>query len=538
MNQPTSIQKHIDRRRTFAIISHPDAGKTTMTEKLLLLGGAIAVAGSVKARKADRHATSDWMKMEQERGISVTTSVMRFDYNDYVVNLLDTPGHNDFSEDTYRTLTAVDSALMMIDSAKGVETQTIKLMNVCRMRTTPIVTFMNKLDRDGLEPFELLDNVEKILNIHCVPLTWPIGMGKAFKGVYDIRRQQIQLFDAAQDAGRGGFVDISGLEDPKLDHIVGKTAANKLREELELLVGAGEEFDIEAFKRGEQTPVFFGSALSGFGVEEMLSTFVEITPTPGSRETVERVVAPDEPAFSGFVFKIQANMDPKHRDRIAFMRVCSGEFKRGQKAVSMRLGRELRIHNPIFFVANSREILEEAYAGDIVGIHDNGTIEIGDSFSEGETLNFTGVPSFAPEIFRRVRLENPLRIKNLRKGLTQLAQEGAVQLFQPIESADSIVGVVGQLQLDVLQHRLLNEYGVKGIFESVSLSTARWYTSKNVEQLQAFEDSMRRFIARDVKDRPVYLAESAWRLGYTAEKYPAIQFFETSDGLTRANAAN
>jgi peptide chain release factor 3 len=533
MTLAQTIEHNINLRRTFAIISHPDAGKTTMTEKLLVLGGAIAIAGSVKARKADRHATSDWMKMEQERGISVTTSVMRFDYNEHELNLLDTPGHNDFSEDTYRTLTAVDSALMMIDSAKGVETQTIKLMNVCRMRSTPIVTFMNKLDRDGLEPFDLLDNVEKILNIHCVPLTWPIGMGKAFKGVYDIRRSRIQLFDPAQDAGRGGVVEIDDLNDPQLDHIVGVNLANKLREELELLAGAGETFDREAFLRGEQTPVFFGSALSGFGIEEMLSTFVEITPRPGARATEERVVQPTEEAFTGFVFKIQANMDPKHRDRIAFMRICSGRFVRGQRAVSMRLGRELRIHNPIFFVANNREILEEAFAGDIVGIHDHGTIEIGDSFSEGEQLHFTGIPSFAPEIFRRVRLENPLRLKNLKKGLEQLAQEGAVQLFHPIESSESIVGVVGQLQLDVLQHRLLHEYDVRGIFEPVTLATARWYTCDDPVQLASFEETMRRYIAHDVKERPVYLAESTWRLGHTAEKFPRVKFFETSDGPGR-----
>ncbi len=526
-----SIAEEIDRRRTFAIISHPDAGKTTMTEKLLLLGGAIQMAGTVKSRKSSRHATSDWMKMEQERGISVTTSVMRFEYEGVDVNLLDTPGHNDFSEDTYRVLTAVDAALMMIDSARGVEAQTIKLMNVCRMRNTPIVTFMNKLDRDGLEPLELLDNVEKVLGIDCVPLTWPIGMGRNFRGVYDLRNQRVTLYDAAKDGGVGGFVDIEGTEDPRLEHHIGASAAQALRDDLELIEGAGVEFDPEAFRAGTQTPVFFGSALTGFGVDEMLSTFVRITPSPQPRATRERMVHADEEAFSGFVFKIQANMDPKHRDRIAFMRVCSGRFTRGHRAHHVRLSREMKLANPIFFMAQSREILEEAFAGDIVGLHDHGTIEIGDTFTDGETLHFTGIPNFAPEMFRRVRLENPLRMKNLKKGLEQLAQEGAVQLFNPIESADFIVGVVGALQLDVLKHRLLAEYDVQGIFESVELATARWYRCDDEDQLMAFERTMRRYVARDVKGRRVYLAESNWRLNHTAEKFPKVEFFETSDGL-------
>jgi peptide chain release factor 3 len=528
---PEDIARQVARRRTFAIISHPDAGKTTMTEKLLLLGGAIATAGTVKARKAERHATSDWMKLEQERGISVTTSVMKFEFEGHDVNLLDTPGHNDFSEDTYRTLTAVDSALMMIDSAKGVEAQTIKLMNVCRMRSTPIVTFMNKLDREGLEPFDLLDNLEKVLQIDCIPMTWPIGMGKAFRGVYDLSRRTIQLFDAAQNQGRGDFVEIEGIDDPRLAHVVGQKAADQLREDLELLEGAGVAFDLEAFRAGRQTPVFFGSALSGFGVEEMLSHFVRITPQPQPRATDTRMVDPLEPTFTGFVFKIQANMDPRHRDRIAFMRICSGRFERGQKVHSVRLGRELKMANPIFFLANSREILEDAWAGDIVGLHDHGTMEIGDTFTEGERMTFTGIPSFAPEIFRRVRLENPLRMKNLRKGLEQLAQEGATQLFLPTDSADPIIGVVGQLQLDVLQHRLLHEYDVRGLFEPVQLATARWYRCSDARQLADFEQAMRRYIGRDVRDRPVYLAESTWRLSHTADKFPKVEFFETSDGL-------
>ena len=529
----TKLQKEISRRRTFAIISHPDAGKTTMTEKLLVLGGAIQLAGTVKARKSSRHAKSDWMQMERDRGISVTTSVMRFEFEGHEVNLLDTPGHNDFSEDTYRTLTAVDSALMLIDSAKGVEAQTIKLMGVCRMRTTPIVTFMNKLDREGLDPMDLLDNVEKVLNIDCIPMTWPIGMGKRFRGVYDIRNDRVQLYDPAQTGGLGGFVQIEGLDDPQLDEIVGKAAADTLREELDLIVGAGLEFDVNAFLSGTQTPVFFGSALSGFGVEEMLTTFVEITPSPRPREARERMVEPDEEPLTGFVFKIQANMDPRHRDRIAFMRLCSGHFERGAKLHHVRLGREMKIANPIIFLANDRQILEEAYAGDIIGLHDTGTIEIGDTFTEGEKLTFTGIPNFAPEIFRRVQLEDPLKMKNLRKGLQQLAQEGAAQLFRPLHTTEYIVGVVGQLQLDVLQSRLNTEYKVRGRYEGVEYTRARWYRCDDEEILKRFEEDLSRFIARDVKDRPVFLAESDWRLRHTLQKYPELNFFSTSEAFAQ-----
>lgn len=502
-----------------------------MTEKLLHLGGAIQMAGTVKARKAGRYATSDWMELERQRGISVTTSVMRFPYGDYEVNLLDTPGHNDFSEDTYRTLTAVDSALMMIDSAKGVETQTIKLMEVCRLRATPIVTFMNKLDREGLEPFELMDNVESVLGIGCAPMTWPIGSGRGFRGVYELATGRVHLFDPTAEGGYGGFVEVAGLEDPELDSRIGRGAADRLREDVELVQGAGTSFDPEAFHRGEQTPVYFGSALTGFGVEQLLRGFLEITPAPQPRPTRERSVAPDEASFTGFVFKIQANMDPNHRDRIAFLRVCSGRFERGQRVRHVRLGRDMKIANPIIFMAQEREILEEAWPGDIVGLHDTGLLEIGDTLTQGELLHFTGIPSFAPEIFRRVRLENPLRMKNLRKGLEQLAQEGAVQLFRLLESPDYIVGVVGALQLDVLKARLESEYDVRGIFDSVELTTARWYGSHDAEALERFERAMRRQIARDVRDRPVFLSESQWRLSYTQEQHPKILFFATSDGL-------
>ncbi|MFT4706173.1 MAG: peptide chain release factor 3, partial [Bradymonadia bacterium] len=466
-----------------------------------------------------------------------TTSVMRFEYGGFEVNLLDTPGHNDFSEDTYRVLTAVDSALMLIDSAKGVEAQTVKLMNVCRMRDTPIVTFINKLDRDGLDPFELIDNVEKVLKLDCVPMTWPIGMGSAFRGVYDLQQKAVQLFDAGADGGRGEVIETEGIDDPALDRIVGKSAANQLREEVELVEGAGVQFDRELFLAGKQTPVFFGSALAGFGVEEMFRSFASFTPVPQARETRERLVEPSEEKFSGFVFKIQANMDPKHRDRIAFMRVCSGRFERGHKAHHVRLNREVKLANPIMFMANSREIVEEAFPGDIVGLHDHGLIEIGDTFTDGEKLHFSGIPAFAPEIFRRVRLENPLRTKNLRKGLEQLAQEGAVQLFVPVHSSDFIVGVVGSLQLDVLKHRLLSEYDVQGIFESVELSTARWYACDDDVAKDAFERSLSRFIAHDVKGRPVYLVESGWRLNYTREHHPKMEFFATSDGLATRTAS-
>jgi peptide chain release factor 3 len=456
---------------------------------------------------------------------------MRFPFEDHDINLLDTPGHNDFSEDTYRTLTAVDAALMMIDSGKGVEAQTIKLMNVCRMRNTPIVTFMNKMDRDGMDPFDLLDNVEKVLKLHAVPLTWPIGSGPTFKGVYDLRSRSVLLFDGAADAGRGEYVEVQGADDPRLDAIVGRILAERLREELALLEGAGAAFERDAFVRGEQTPVFFGSALSGFGVEEMLRAFIEITPPPRPRMCRQREVQPSEEKVTGFVFKIQANMDPNHRDRIAFFRVCSGHFQRGHKLWNVRLGREMKIANPITFMAREREIVEDAWAGDIVGIHDTGLIEIGDTFTEGEELQFTGIPCFAPEIFRRVRLENPLRMKNLKKGLDQLAQEGAVQLFRPIDSPEFIVGVVGNLQLDVLKFRLAAEYDVQAVFEGVELATARWYSCPDKEALSEFETALRRYIALDVKERPVFLAESNWRLNYVKERHPKIAFFETSDGV-------
>jgi len=445
----SELLEQINRRRTFAIISHPDAGKTTVTEKLLLYGGAIQLAGTVKGRKAARHATSDWMSMEKERGISVTSSVMQFPYKDHIINLLDTPGHEDFSEDTYRTLTAVDSALMVIDVAKGVEQRTIKLMEVCRLRDTPILTFINKLDREGKEPIELLDEVEDVLNIMCAPMTWPIGMGKRFKGVYHLYLDRVHLFSATH----GGLVQtgevIEGLDNPRLDELLAEQA-EELREEIELVRGASHEFDLEMFLAGEMTPVFFGSAINNFGIDEMLDAFAEYAPAPQSRQTKTRVVEAEEEKLSGFVFKIQANMDPNHRDRIAFMRICSGQYNKGMKMKHVRIGKDIQIANAITFMARERDHVETAFSGDIIGLHNHGSIRIGDTFTQGEQLKFTGIPNFAPELFRRARLKDPLKMKALQKGLEQLSEEGATQLFRPMNNNDLILGAVGILQFDVV----------------------------------------------------------------------------------------
>ncbi|MBU2228307.1 MAG: peptide chain release factor 3, partial [Proteobacteria bacterium] len=441
-------QQEIEQRRTFGIISHPDAGKTTLTEKLLLFGGAIQLAGAVKARKAGRHATSDWMAIEKERGISVTTSVMKFHYGAFEINLLDTPGHQDFSEDTYRVLTAVDSALMVIDSGKGVETQTEKLMEVCRMRNTPIMTFINKMDRDGMAPMEILSNIEEKLQIECIPFSWPIGMGKGFKGVYNLYRRSLHLFTPGRDSRKEKGITITDLADPQLDELLG-SQAGQLREEVALLEGAASPFFHEEYLKGNQTPVFFGSAINNFGIRELLDAFVEMAPAPGPRPTVTRLVSPLEEAFSGFVFKIQANMDLAHRDRIAFFRICSGKFTRGMKVFHHRLDREIVLANATIFMAQDRTNVEEAWPGDIIGIHNHGTIQIGDTFTEGEPLQFTGIPNFAPEHFRRVRIKNSLKIKQLQKGLAQLSEEGAVQVFRPLVGNDYILGAVGVLQFDV-----------------------------------------------------------------------------------------
>lgn len=485
-------------RRTFAIISHPDAGKTTLTEKLLLFGGAIQLAGTVKGRKASRHATSDWMELEKQRGISVTTSVMQFVYNDSVVNLLDTPGHEDFSEDTYRTLTAVDSALMVIDGAKGVEERTLKLFDVCRLRKTPVITFVNKLDRYSKSPIELLDEIENTLNIKCAPITWPIGMGKEFKGVF--------------------YLDDEFTPEDKWQ-----------QEELELVRAASHKYDHEEYLKGNLTPVFFGSAMNDKGVKELLDNFVKLAPCPQPRETITRLVKPDEDNFTGFVFKIQANMDPQHRDRIAFLRICSGKYQKGMKMQHVRLGREIQVNNALTFMAGDRERAEEAAPGDIIGLHNHGTIQIGDTFTKGENLKFTGIPHFAPELFKRVRLKDPLKSKALLKGLMQLSEEGATQLFRPLFSNDLILGAVGTLQFDVVAHRLKYEYNVDCAYEAVNVYTARWVDCGDPKMIEEFKDKLSEHLALDINDDLTYLAPTRVNLNLTMERWPKVVFQTTRE---------
>jgi peptide chain release factor 3 len=520
--------KEVDRRRNFGIISHPDAGKTTLTEKLLLFGGAIQQAGAVKARKAARHATSDWMAIEQERGISVTTSAMKFNYRDYEINLLDTPGHQDFSEDTYRVLTAVDSALMVIDSAKGVEPQTEKLMEVCRMRNTPIMTFINKLDREGLHPLELMSDIEEKLQIECVPLSWPIGMGKRFKGVYNLYLRELHLFTPGQDSKLSEGVRINDLSDSRLDELLG-SAAQELRTDVELLDGAANPFDLKHYLKGNQTPVFFGSAINNFGVKELLDAFVELAPAPMPRSTLTRTVSPYEDEFSGFVFKIQANMDPAHRDRIAFLRVCSGKFARGMKVRHHRIGKDITIANATILMAQDRTNVDEAYPGDIIGIHNHGTIKIGDTFSSKEELKFTGIPNFAPEHFRRIRLTDPMKSKQLQKGLVQLAEEGAVQVFRPMVNNDYILGAVGVLQFDVTADRLKNEYGATTVYEPVPYVVARWVSSRDQKLMKEFVKRNSTYLANDADGNLAFLTSSEWRLENCIEEWPDITFHKTCE---------
>lgn len=515
-------------RRTFAIISHPDAGKTTITEKLLLLGRKIQEAGTVKGKKSGKHATSDWMEMEKQRGISVTTSVMQFPYNDRVVNLLDTPGHEDFSEDTYRTLTAVDSALMVIDSSKGVEERTIKLMEVCRLRDTPIITFMNKLDRDIKDPIELMDEVEDVLKIKCAPVTWPIGMGKQFKGVYHILEDKIYFYSTGQGHTIQEVDVLEGIDNPELDERIGSLAQD-LRDELELVLGASHEFELEPFLKGELTPVFFGTALGNFGVTQMLDSFVEWAPAPLPRLTDSREVSASEDKFSGFIFKIQANMDPAHRDRIAFMRVVSGKYSKGMKMKHVRLSRDVQVSNAVTFLAGDRSNLEDAYAGDIIGLHNHGTIQIGDTFTEGEIMKFAGIPNFAPELFRRVRLKDPLKNKALLKGLIQLSEEGATQVFRPFNSNELILGAVGILQFDVVAHRLKEEYKVNCIFEPVSVNTARWVECDDEKMLEQFKNKAGENLALDGGDNLSYLAPTRVNLNLMQERWPDIAFKETRE---------
>ena len=521
-------KQEVERCRTFGIISHPDAGKTTLTEKLLLYGGAIQLAGAVKSKKASRKATSDWMAVEQERGISVTTSVMKFQYRDFEINLLDTPGHQDFSEDTYRVLTAVDSALMVIDSAKGVEAQTERLMEVCRMRNTPIITFINKLDREGLSPLEVIADIEEKLQIECAPLSWPIGMGKTFKGVYNLYRKELHLFTPGKETADQEGIVIKDLADPRLNELLGHQA-DELRSDLELLAGAASPFDYQHYLKANQTPVFFGSAVNNFGVKELLDAFVENAPHPGPRQTATREVSPYEPDFSGFVFKIQANMNPAHRDRIAFLRICSGRFSRGMKVMHHRIGKEVPIANAIIFMAQGRTNIEEAYPGDIIGLHNHGTIKIGDTFTDKEPLKFTGIPNFAPEHFRRVLLKNPLKMKQLNKGLTQLAEEGAVQLFRPLMGSDYILGAVGVLQFDVTMARLKAEYGVDAVYEGVSYATARWISCSDRRKLDDFMQKKQSNLAMDSEGHLAFLAASEWTLSRTMELFPDIVFHKTRE---------
>jgi peptide chain release factor 3 len=525
----SSISDEAQRRRTFAIISHPDAGKTTLTEKLLLFGGAIQLAGTVKGRKAARHATSDWMELEKQRGISVTSSVMQFPYKGAMVNLLDTPGHEDFSEDTYRTLTAVDSALMVIDVAKGVEARTIKLMEVCRLRTTPIFTFINKLDREGRDAIDLLDEVEAVLKIRCAPVTWPIGMGKRFRGVYHIEQNRVYLYQQGSDSSkRQEATAINGLDNPLLDEVLGGQAA-ELREEIELVQGASHRFDKAAYLRGELSPVFFGSAINNFGVQELLDYFVEYAPPPLPRATLTREVDPLEDKFTGFVFKIQANMDPQHRDRIAFLRVCSGSYRKGMKMHHVRIGRDVLVSNAVTFLAADRGHVEEAWPGDIIGLHNHGTIRIGDTFTQGEELKYTGIPSFAPELFRRAVLKDPLKMKALQKGLDQLSEEGATQLFRPLKNNDLILGAVGVLQFDVVAQRLKDEYKVECVFENVSVATARWVSCDDDKTMQKFREKAYENLAIDQAGELVYIAPTRVNLELAMERHPDVSFRATRE---------
>lgn len=522
------IDRQITIRRTFAIISHPDAGKTTITEKLLLLGNAISVAGTVKARKSSRHATSDWMQMEQDRGISVTTSVMQFPYKERLVNLLDTPGHEDFSEDTYRTLTAVDSALMVLDGAKGVEGRTIKLMQVCRLRTTPIVTFINKLDRDIRDPIELMDEVEDVLKIQVTPVTWPIGMGPHFKGIYHFSTDTIHIYIKGRGHRIPDDLKIQGLNSDSARDLLGSEWQDFV-DQVELVRDATPNFDVENFLAGELTPVFFGTAMGNFGVREMLDNFVTYAPPPIKRETKTRIVEPTEDKFSGFVFKIQANMDPKHRDRIAFLRVCSGAYKKGMKVKHIRTGKYVKISDAVTFLAGERTTAEEAFAGDILGLHNHGTIQIGDTFTENEELQFTGIPHFAPELFRRVRLRDPLKTKQLQKGLTQLSEEGATQLFMPHKNNELIVGAVGILQFDVVAFRLLDEYKAEAIYDQVSIHTARWIKCEDSKVLGDFKRKAFEHLADDGGGYLTYLAPSRANLQLMQERWPDVKFLGTRE---------
>ncbi|HZZ95108.1 MAG TPA: peptide chain release factor 3 [Usitatibacter sp.] len=522
MTFPSTLATETAKRRTFAIISHPDAGKTTLTEKLLLFAGAIQIAGSVKARKAARHATSDWMEIEKQRGISVASSVMQMDYRGHVINLLDTPGHQDFSEDTYRVLTAVDAALMVIDAVNGVEAQTIRLLEVCRSRGTPIITFINKMDRETKEPLVVLDEIERVLRMPTVPFSWPVGMGKRFAGVFDIRRDQMRVFRAGEDRLQDEEI-IPGLDNPGTSERFGEEFRHA-KGEMELITGASHPFDREAFLRGEQTPVFFGSAINNFGVHEVLDALVELAPPPGPKPAVQRTVQPAEEKFTGVVFKIQANMDPAHRDRVAFVRVCSGRFVRGMKAVLSRTGKDVKTASAMSFLSQRREILDDAWPGDIIGIPNRGMLQLGDTLTEGEKLQFTGLPFFAPEIFHTVEVADPMRNKQLRVGLQQLGEEGAIQVFRPLQGGALLLGAVGPLQLDVVAHRLAGEYQAKARMTPSQFRLARWVTAADRTELERFIEANAYRVAYDVVDAPAVLYTHASELKAARELWPNIEF--------------
>ncbi|MDP2447909.1 peptide chain release factor 3 [Polaromonas sp.] len=519
----SEIEKQVKRRRTFAIISHPDAGKTTLTEKLLLFSGAIQIAGSVKARKAARHATSDWMEIEKQRGISVASSVMQMEYRDCVINLLDTPGHQDFSEDTYRVLTAVDAALMVIDAANGVEPQTRRLLQVCRARNTPILTFVNKMDREVQDPMSVMDEIEQELGMTVVPFTWPVGMGKLFHGVYDRREKRMRVFSPGEDKAGGDDEILAGLDNAEATRRFG-AEFTQAQGELELLEGASPEFDRAAFLAGKQTPMFFGSAINNFGVQEVLDALVDLAPAPAERAALQRVVHPEEKKFSGVVFKIQANMDPAHRDRIAFLRVASGEFTRGMRLKVVRSGKEIRPNTVVSFMSQRRELLDTAFAGDIIGIPNHGILQLGDTLTEGEALQFTGLPFFAPEMFRAVEVADPLRSKQLRAGLTQLGEEGAIQVFRPIAGSLLLLGAVGQLQFEVVAHRLEHEYGVKARIMPSNFNLARWVTCDDPNELKKFMDANAHRVALDAVDAPTLLVDHSATLRAVEQQWPKIRF--------------
>ena len=523
-----TLNEEIQRRRTFAIISHPDAGKTTLTEKLLLFGGAIHIAGAVKSNKNKKTATSDWMEIEKQRGISVATSVMGFNYGDYKINILDTPGHQDFAEDTYRTLTAVDSVIIVVDVAKGVEQQTRKLMEVCRMRNTPVIIFVNKLDREGRDPFEILDELEAELKIKVRPLSWPINIGAKFKGVYNIYENTLDLFtpDKQKVSER---VEIDDVNDQRIDEAVGDTDASKLREDLELIEGVYPEFNVDDYLAGQTAPVFFGSALNTFGVKELLDCFVKIAPAPRPVNTVEREVRPDEPAFSGFVFKIHANMDPNHRSCIAFVKICSGRFERNANYKHIRSGKMMKFSSPTAFMAQKKNIVDEAYPGDIVGLPDTGNFKIGDTLTEGENIHFKGLPSFSPEMFKYIENTDPMKSKQLEKGIQQLMDEGVAQLFVNQFNGRKIIGTVGQLQFEVIQYRLLHEYGAQCRWEPISLYKACWIESDDAEALAAFKKRKHQFMAVDREGRDVFLADSNYVLQMAQSDFPKIRFHFTSE---------